>query len=149
MASESGGARRGGSNSLLVSICSNNSSRRYLERYSEEGDRPVGERIRALDTKSTSEHEEFWRNKWGPSHKAKYDHVTDSEEYREGTVKRTPGGEWKRTWNRVLTSRQRTTGNQSDVVPFVEWAGELRCYARLRDKVSEPKRKRVWIGREV
>ncbi len=58
MASESGGARRGGSNSLLVSICSNNSSRRYLERYFEEGDRPVGERIRALDTKSTSEHEE-------------------------------------------------------------------------------------------
>ena len=32
---------------------------------------------------------------------------------------------------------------QSDVVPFVEWAGELRCDARLRDKVSEPKRKRV------
>ena len=29
----------------------------------------------------------------GPSPKAKYDLVTDSEEYREGTVKRTPGGE--------------------------------------------------------
>ena len=32
---------------------------------------------------------------------------------------------------------------QSDVVLFVERAGELRFDARLRDKVSEPKRKRV------
>ena len=30
-----------------------------------------------------------------------------------------------------------------DVVPFVEWAGELRCVARLSDYVTEPKRKRV------
>ena len=29
------------------------------------------------ETQSTSGHEESWRNKWGPSHKAKYDHVTD------------------------------------------------------------------------
>jgi hypothetical protein len=29
----------------------------------------------------------------GPSRKAKYDLVTDSEQYCEGTVKRTPGGE--------------------------------------------------------
>ena len=33
------------------------------------------------------------------------------------------------------------------VVLFVERAGELRCYARLSDEVTEPKRKRVWIGR--
>ena len=26
------------------------------------------------------------------------------EQYREGKVKRTPGGEWKRTWNPVFTS---------------------------------------------
>ena len=32
---------------------------------------------------------------------------------------------------------------QSDVVLFVERAGELRFNARLRYKVSEPKRKRV------
>ncbi len=32
---------------------------------------------------------------------------------------------------------------QCDVVLFVERAGELRWDARLRDKVSEPKRKRV------
>ena len=29
----------------------------------------------------------------GPSRKAKYYLVTDSDEYREGKVKRTPGGE--------------------------------------------------------
>ena len=33
--------------------------------------------------------------------------------------------------------------NQSDVVPFVEWAGELRCDARLSIKDTEPKRKRI------
>ena len=32
---------------------------------------------------------------------------------------------------------------QSDVVPFVEWAGELRFDARLSVKDTEPKRKRV------
>ena len=32
-------------------------------------------------------------NLGGPSSKAKYELVTDSEEYREGKVKRTPGGE--------------------------------------------------------
>ena len=31
--------------------------------------------------------------KWGPPHKAKYYLVTDSDKYREGKVKRTPGGE--------------------------------------------------------
>ena len=33
----------------------------------------------------------------GPPSKAKYDLVTDSEQYREGKVKRTPGGEGKST----------------------------------------------------
>ena len=32
-------------------------------------------------------------NLGGPSSKAKYESVTDSEEYREGKVKSTPGGE--------------------------------------------------------
>ena len=32
-------------------------------------------------------------NLGGPSSKAKYEFVTDSAEYREGTVKRTPDGE--------------------------------------------------------
>ena len=38
-------------------------------------------------------HEESRLNLGGPSPKAKYELVTDSEEYREGKVKRTPDGE--------------------------------------------------------
>ena len=64
----------------------------------------------AVGIRSTSGHEKSGRKKWGPSQKAKYDHVTDREEYREGKVKRTPGGEWNRTWNRELTSRESTIG---------------------------------------
>ncbi len=64
-----------------------------MERYPEESDRLVGERIRKEDTTSRSGHEESGLNMRGPSRKAKYDHVTDSEQYREGKVKRTPGGE--------------------------------------------------------
>ena len=42
---------------------------------------------------SRPEHEESWSNLGGPSSKAKYESVTDSDEYREGKVKRTPDGE--------------------------------------------------------
>ena len=69
------------------------------------------------------------------------------KQYREGKVKRTPGGEWKRTWNPVLTSRESTI--KCDLVLFVERTGELRYAARLRTEGPEPKRKRVWIGRIV
>ena len=51
------------------------------------------------------------------------------EKYREGKVKRTPGGEWKRTWNPMFTSRQSTL--KCDVVLFVERSGELLYVARL------------------
>ena len=47
----------------------------------------------AAGNPSRPEHEEFRSNLGGPSSKAKYELVTDSEEYREGTVKRTPDGE--------------------------------------------------------
>ena len=50
-------------------------------------------------------------------------------QYREGKVKRTPGGEWKRTWNHMLTRSQSPL--KGDGVPFVEWAGELWYAARL------------------
>ena len=50
-------------------------------------------------------------------------------QYREGKVKRTPGGEWKSTWNRMLTSSQSPL--MGDGVPFVEWTGEWRSTARL------------------
>ena len=58
----------------------------------------------------------------GPSSKPKYYLVTDREKYCEGKVKSTPGGEWKRTWNLVLTSTESTS--KCDRVPFVEWSGE-------------------------
>ena len=41
------------------------------------------------------EHVKFRVNLRGPPRKAKYSWMTDSEKYREGKVKRTPGGEWK------------------------------------------------------
>ena len=41
------------------------------------------------------EHVKFRVNLRGPPRKAKYSWMTDSEQYREGKVKRTPGGEWK------------------------------------------------------
>ena len=39
--------------------------------------------------------------------------------------------------------------HECDVVLFVERAGELRCVARLSDKVTEPKRERVLSARLV
>ena len=39
--------------------------------------------------------------------------------------------------------------HECDVVLFVERAGELRCVARLSDKVTEPKRERVLSERKV
>ena len=42
---------------------------------------------------STTRHEKSCGKQGGPPPKAKYYLVTDREEYREGKVKRTPGGE--------------------------------------------------------
>ena len=42
---------------------------------------------------STTGHEKSCGKQGGPPPKAKYSLVTDREEYREGKVKRTPGGE--------------------------------------------------------
>ena len=68
--------------------------RRRLERRTAEGKSPVFEidkRMRRI--RSNAEHVEFGMKKGGPPPKAKYYPVTDSEQYREGKVKRTPGGE--------------------------------------------------------
>ena len=46
-----------------------------------------------LEYPSRPGHEESRSNLGGPSSKAKYELMTDSAEYREGTVKRTPDGE--------------------------------------------------------
>ena len=79
----------------------------------------------------------------GPPPKAKYYPVTDSGQYREGKVKRTPGGEWNRNWNPVLTSSR----SASDGVLFVERANELWCAARLSASGAKPQGNRVLRGR--
>ena len=66
-----------------------------LEWRTEGGESPVGE-IRVLELvryPSRPGHEKSRLNLGGPSSKAKYEPVTDSGEYREGKVKRTPDGE--------------------------------------------------------
>ena len=40
---------------------------------------------------SNTEHEEFGMNEWGPSHKAKYDLVTDSVQVPWGKGEKNPG----------------------------------------------------------
>ena len=59
-----------------------------------EGNSPVCERHEELARiQSTTRHEKPCGKQGGPPPKAKYFLVTDSEQYREGKVKRTPGGE--------------------------------------------------------
>ena len=70
------------------------SSRRSLERVTVEGESPVGEREMAPDTTlSTAGHVESRGNMGGPPSKAKYPLRPIVNQYREGKVKRTPGGE--------------------------------------------------------
>jgi hypothetical protein len=69
-------------------------NRILLERRSKGCDRHVGKKVKEQDMiQSTTRHEKSGGKQGGPSPKAKYYLVTDSEEYREGKVKRTPGGE--------------------------------------------------------
>ena len=65
-----------------------------MERPTAEGDSPVFEtRKLPVSIQSTTRHVKPCGKSGGPPPKAKYSLVTDSEQYREGTVKRTPGGE--------------------------------------------------------
>ena len=102
---------------------------------------------RSDSIQSTAGHVKSGGKPGGPPSKPKYYPMTDSEEYCEGKVKRTPGGEWKRTWNLMFTSTQSTF--RCDVVLFVERSGELLYAARLSDSVTEPQGNRVWIARIV
>ena len=62
-----------------------------MERPTIDGDSPVREiLIHPRVSPSTTRHVKPCGNLGGPSSKAKYYLVTDSEEYREGKVKRTP-----------------------------------------------------------
>ena len=59
-----------------------------------EGERPVpGKACRACGIQSRPGHVKSWLKARGPPRKAEYFLVTDSAEYCEGKVKRTPGGE--------------------------------------------------------
>ena len=78
---------------------------------------------------STTRHEEpGWKSE-GPPSKAKYSSVTDRDEYREGQVKRTPGGEWKEPETLCLQADRALY--MCDIVLFVERSSELRYVARL------------------
>ena len=57
------------------------------------GKSPVLETWTFWGKESSTEHEKFRLKMGGPPPKAKYYLVTDRAQYREGTVKRTPGGE--------------------------------------------------------
>ena len=83
MASEIGAAQTGGRNTPGVTDRTSSEaidSRIVLKDNIIEGDNPVGEiYCKRSGIQSTSGHEESWRKARGPSRKAKYDHMTDSE----------------------------------------------------------------------
>ena len=95
---------------------------------------------------SRSGHVKPWLNLEGPPSKAKYISRSIVYKYREGKVKRTPEGEWNRTWNCVRTRSRSIFG--CDGVLFVERSSELISSARL-SQLTEPQWKRAWIGRLV
>ena len=65
-----------------------------MERSGAEGNTPVGEMHETGEWhRSRAGHVKPGLKQGGPPPKAKYYLVTDSEQYREGKVKRTPGGE--------------------------------------------------------
>ena len=70
-------------------------SRKILGRSTKEGESPVDETIRAAWIRNLSRtgHEKSCLKQGGPPSKAKYEIATDSGQYREGKVKRTPEGE--------------------------------------------------------
>ena len=69
-------------------------SRIDLERSAAGSESLVGERqLTLVPTPSTAGHVEPGGKQGGPPSKAKHYLVTDSEQYREGKVKSTPGGE--------------------------------------------------------
>ena len=69
-------------------------SRIELESSIAEGKNPVGEKGNMeAGIQSTTRNEKPSGKTGGPPPKAKYYLVTDSAQYREGKVKRTPGGE--------------------------------------------------------
>ena len=65
-----------------------------MGKHTIEGDSPVCEkRFELVSIQSTAGHVKPGGNVGGPPSKPKYSLVTDSVQYCEGKVKRTPGGE--------------------------------------------------------
>ena len=113
-----------------------------------EGDSPLGETVKQWAVSRVSagtRNPQRRRGDHSPSLNTTWWPIV--EQYCEGKVKRTPGGEWKRTWNLMFTSTQSTL--RCDVVLFVERSGELLYAARLSDSVAEPQGNRVWQARQV
>jgi hypothetical protein len=78
----------------LPGVRNRNPSRRSLERATAGGESPVGERGRLpAMILSTTGHGEPCGKQGGPPSKAKHSWRPIVNEYREGKVKRTPGGE--------------------------------------------------------
>ena len=69
-------------------------NRTQLESWTVGGNSPVGEsQDNQVLIQSTTRHVKPCGKQGGPPPKAKYYLLTDREQYREGKVKRTPGGE--------------------------------------------------------
>ena len=65
----------------IQTVTKSNHSRTLCESVAKEGDSPVGEMIRSVESiPSTIEHEKFVGNLGGPPSKAKYSLMTDSEQ---------------------------------------------------------------------
>lgn len=88
--------------------------------------------VRLVSIQSTTGHEEPGGKQGGPPSKAKYYETTDREKYREGKVKRPPGGEWKEPETVCLQTVEALY--MCDGVPIEEWTGELLYVARLSGK---------------
>ena len=108
-------------------------SQTNLERTTGEGDSPVGENKKTSETLlSTTGHEKSCGNLGRPLSKAKYSWTPIANQYCEGKVKSTPGGEWNRP---ETVNLQAVEGSirRANCVPIEEWAGELIYAARLRN----------------
>ena len=122
-----------------------------MGRPTKDGESPVYENLVKLSgILSTARHEKSCRKQAGPSVKAKYNQVTDSEPVPWGKGEKNRGSGVKRTWNRMLTRSQSPL--KGDGVPFVEWTGELPYRARLSRRYGAEakaslKRARVRCGR--
>ena len=113
----------------------------HLERTTIEGESPVRENEEPLGVLlSTTGHEKSCGNLGRPLSKAKYSWTPIVNQYCEGKVKSTPGGEWNRP---ETVNLQAVEGSmrRANCVPIEEWAGELIYAARLRNCNSGAKAK--------